>query len=149
MPIEDPRLLLIDLENSIGAVRPRPRVLRARLGALLTAAGAVHHTVAGYAVADFADDPTASVLAELGVAPLRVSPAPDAAELVLLAHARRVRDTLGCRSFLVASADRRFRRARHPGPAGSAGLARPADRRHTSRRCPPGAPHPAAHPDRQ
>ncbi len=48
------------------------------------------------------------MLAELGIAPLRVSPAPDAAELVLLAHARRVHDTLGCRSFLVASADRRF-----------------------------------------
>lgn len=47
-------------------------------------------------------------LAELGIAPLRVTPGPDAAELVLLAHVRRVHDSLGCRSFLVASADRRF-----------------------------------------
>ena len=102
------RLLLIDLENSIGAVNPRERLLRTRVGALLAAAGPVHHAVAGYAVAELADDPTASVLAELGVAPLRVAPTPDAAEVVLLAHARRIHDSLGCRTFLVASADRRF-----------------------------------------
>lgn len=102
------RLLLIDLENSIGSVRPRQRLLRSRIAALLAAARPVHHSVAGYAAPDLMDDPTGSVLAELGVAPLRVTPAPDAAELVLLDHARRMHDTLGCRTFLVASADRRF-----------------------------------------
>jgi hypothetical protein len=104
----EPRVLLIDLENSVGAVRPRRRVLLARVEALLAAAGPVHHAVAGYGGADLADDPTASTLAELGVAALRVAPAPDAAEEVLLAHARRVHASLGCRAFVVASADRRF-----------------------------------------
>lgn len=116
MPAEDtPRLLIIDLENVVGPGHPRQRVLRSRITALLDAAGPVHHAVAGYAVTDLAEDPTASVLAELRVAPLRVPPAPDAAELVLLAHARRVHDTLKCRTFLVASADRRFADLAHLG----------------------------------
>ncbi|QFZ20453.1 hypothetical protein [Saccharothrix syringae] len=99
---------MIDLENSVGAVRPRRRVLQTRVEALLVAAGPVHHAVAGYGGADLADDPTASVLAELGVSALRVTPAPDAAEEVLLAHARRVHASLGCRAFIVASGDHRF-----------------------------------------
>ncbi|MEU4807406.1 hypothetical protein [Actinosynnema sp. NPDC023587] len=106
--VVEPRVLLIDLENSVGAVRPRRRVLLARVEALLVAAGPVHHAVAGYGGADLADDPTASALAELGVAALRVAPAPDAAEEVLLAHARRVHASLGCRAFVVASGDHRF-----------------------------------------
>ncbi|WNV82920.1 hypothetical protein [Umezawaea sp. Da 62-37] len=106
--VVEPRVLLIDLENSVGAVRPRRRVLLARVEALLAAAGPVHHAVAGYAGADLADDPTASTLAELGVSALRVAPAPDAAEEALLAHAGRVYASLGCRAFVVASGDRRF-----------------------------------------
>lgn len=105
---KESRVLLIDLENSVGAVRPRRRVLLARVEALLAAAGPVHHAVAGYGGADLTDDPTASTLAELGVAALRVTPAPDAAEEVLLAHARRIHASLGCRAFVVASGDRRF-----------------------------------------
>ncbi|GAA2698215.1 MULTISPECIES: hypothetical protein [Actinosynnema] len=108
MTTEDVRVLLIDLENAVGAIRPRPRVLRGRVGALLGAAGPVHHAIAGYSGADLADDPTASLLAELGVGALRVAPAQDAAENALLAHAHRVHDALGCRVFVVASADRRF-----------------------------------------
>ncbi|ACU36313.1 hypothetical protein KCV87_08150 [Actinosynnema pretiosum subsp. pretiosum] len=108
MTTEDVRVLLIDLENAVGAIRPRPRVLRGRVTALLGAAGPVHHAIAGYSGADLADDPTASLLAELGVGALRVAPAQDAAENALLSHAHRVHDALGCRVFVVASADRRF-----------------------------------------
>ncbi|MGI9003765.1 MAG: hypothetical protein ACR2GH_19305 [Pseudonocardia sp.] len=108
MTTEDTRLLLIDLENMVGTPGPRERPLRARVSALLAAAGPVHHAVAGYTTTETGQDAVASILAELGVAPLRTAPGPDAAELVLLAHARRVHDALGCRRFLVASADRRF-----------------------------------------
>jgi hypothetical protein len=127
------RLLLIDLENSVGP-SPRPAVLRSRVQALLAAAGPTHHAVAGYASADLTDDPTASMLAQLGVAPLRTSPAPDSADAVLLAHARRAYDAVGCRTFVVASADRRFAELAPPRPIGTTGMAGPADRSET-RRC--------------
>lgn len=103
----DDRILLLDLEN-LGTVRLRPRPLRARLEALLAAGGDVHHAVAAYALPDpDGVDPIASVLAELRIAPLRVPPGPDAAELALLAHARHVHAE-GGRIFLVGSADGRF-----------------------------------------
>ncbi|GLZ37910.1 hypothetical protein [Actinokineospora sp. NBRC 105648] len=105
---DEVRVLLIDLENSVGGSTPRRRVLVARVEAVLAAAGTVHHVVAGYSGADLADDLVGSALAEMGVSALRVAPGPNAAELVLLAHARRVHASLGCRSFLVASADHRF-----------------------------------------
>lgn len=103
----DHRVLLLDLEN-LGVARLRPGALRARLGALLAAAGEVHHVVAAYALADDEGvDPLASLLAELRIAPLRVAPGPDAAELALIAHARHVHAG-GGRVFLVGSADGRF-----------------------------------------
>lgn len=103
----DDRVLLMDLEN-IGTVRLRPRPLRARLETLLAAAGPIHHAVAGYTQpTGDGGDPLASLLAELRIAPLRVPPGTDAAELALLAHARHVHAE-GGRIFLVASADRRF-----------------------------------------
>lgn len=108
----DDRILLLDLEN-LGTVRLRPRPLRARLETLLTAAGEIHHAVAAYALPTAAlptgdgGDPLASLLAELRIAPLRVPPGTDAAELALLAHARHVHAE-GCRIFLVGSADGRF-----------------------------------------
>ncbi|ONI88169.1 hypothetical protein ALI144C_06795 [Actinosynnema sp. ALI-1.44] len=67
--------------------------------ALLGAAGARHHAVAAYAVAEGESDPIASVL--------RVLPGPDAAELALLAHARHAH-AHGGRIFVVGSADGRF-----------------------------------------
>lgn len=102
----DDRILLLDLEN-LGAVRLRPRPLRARLEALLGVAGDVHHAIAAYGLPDDEADPVASLLAELRIAPLRVAPGPDAAELALLAHARYVHAE-GGRIFLVGSADGRF-----------------------------------------
>jgi hypothetical protein len=51
--------------------------------------------------------PLASLLAELRIAPLRVAPGPDAAERVLLVHARHVHAE-GGRIFVVGSADGRF-----------------------------------------
>jgi hypothetical protein len=101
------RILLLDLEN-LGAVRRRPRPLRAQLEALLAAAGEIHHAVAAYGLPNGADaDSLASLLAELRIAPLRVPPGADAAELALLAHARHVH-AAGGRTFLVGSADGRF-----------------------------------------
>lgn len=102
------RTWLLDLDNVIGSIRPRPRVLRTRVRALLEAAGPLHHAVAGYAVNNLDDhDPVASILAELGIAPLRVARRPDAAELALIAHAHHVH-AQGGRVFLVSSADRKF-----------------------------------------
>ncbi|MGH4022625.1 MAG: hypothetical protein ACRDT0_25995 [Pseudonocardiaceae bacterium] len=100
------RLVLIDLENVVG-FRSKPRTLRARITALLDAAGPRHHAVAAYAANDAEDDPTASALACLNVAPLRVPPGPDAAETALLAHARRMQAE-GCVLFTVCSSDRAF-----------------------------------------
>ncbi|MGW5051531.1 hypothetical protein [Actinokineospora sp. NPDC004072] len=103
----DDRVLLLDLEN-LGTVRLRPRPLRARLETLLAAAGEIHHAVAAYALPTGEDaDPLASLLAELRIAPLRVPPGADAAEVALLAHARHVHAE-GGRIFLVGSADGRF-----------------------------------------
>jgi hypothetical protein len=102
--IADDRILLLDLEN-LGTELLRPRPLRARLEALLAVAGVIHHAIAAYALPDA--DPVASLLAELRIAPLRVPPGPDAAELALLAHARYVHAE-GGRIFLVGSADGRF-----------------------------------------
>ncbi|WNV86687.1 hypothetical protein [Umezawaea sp. Da 62-37] len=105
--ISEDRVLLLDLEN-LGATQLRPRPLRARLETLLAAAGTIHHAVAAYARPDTLDgDPLASQLAQLRIAPLRVAPGPDAAELALLAHAHRVHAD-GIRTFLVGSADGRF-----------------------------------------
>lgn len=100
------RLVLIDLENVVG-FRPKPRTLRARVTALLDAAGPHHHAVAAYAVDDAGDDPIASALACLGVAPLRVAPGPDAAETALLAHAKLMQAE-GCVLFTVCSSDHAF-----------------------------------------
>ncbi|RLK58427.1 hypothetical protein [Actinokineospora cianjurensis] len=104
--IADDRTLLLDLEN-LGSATLKPRPLRARLETLLSAAGEHHHAIAAYAVTEGEPDPIVSVLAELRVAPLRVRPGPDAAELALLAHARHVHAE-GGRIFLVGSADGRF-----------------------------------------
>jgi hypothetical protein len=106
MHAED-RVLLIDVENSVGPVRPRPALVRARVGALRAAAGDVHHVVACYSATDPAADVLVSVLAELGVAPWPVPPGRDAAETALLQHARYVVDR-GGRTFVVASGDHRF-----------------------------------------
>src|SRR5574341_1617546 len=78
------RVLLIDVENTVGPNRPRPALVRARVTALRAAAGTVHHTVACYSAADPSADVVVSVLAEHGVAPWPVPPAPDAAEAALL-----------------------------------------------------------------
>lgn len=91
----------------VGPNQPRPRVLRARVGALLVAAGPVHHVMASYSRDDTEDDFTVSVLAELGAAAWRVPHHANAAEHALLAHARYAHHQ-GCRSFAVASADRAF-----------------------------------------
>ncbi|TKG59156.1 hypothetical protein [Prauserella endophytica] len=98
--------MLVDLENVVG-FRPKRRTLRTRMTALLDAAGPRHHAVAAYASLEDADDVTASTLAALGVAPLRVTPGPDAAELALLAHARRMQAD-GCARFTVCSGDHAF-----------------------------------------
>lgn len=100
------RVVLVDLENVVG-FRPKRRTLRTRMTALLGAAGPWHHAVAAYACLEDADDVTASTLAALGVAPLRVTPGPDAAELALLAHARRMQAD-GCARFTVCSGDHAF-----------------------------------------
>ncbi len=103
----DDRTLLLDLEN-LGARWLRPRPFRARLAALLAAAGPVHHAVAAYSSPPEANDGAlASMLAEHRIAPLRVLPGPDAAELALLAHAHHVH-AAGGRVFLVGSADHRL-----------------------------------------
>ncbi|MFD9734957.1 hypothetical protein [Umezawaea sp. NPDC059074] len=103
----DEPVLLLDLEN-LGTAQFRPRPLRARLETLLAAAGGFHHAVAAYARPDTTEgDPLASLLAEPRIAPLRIPPGPDAAELALLSHARRIHAE-GGRIFLVGSADRRF-----------------------------------------
>ncbi|GAB3214214.1 hypothetical protein GCM10027294_52720 [Marinactinospora endophytica] len=100
----DDRVLLIDVENVLGS---RPRNAGERLAALLADVGPLHHAVAGYAAHDPAGDLLASVLAELGIAPLRVLAGADAADRGLIAHARYVHDQ-GGRNFVVASADGRF-----------------------------------------
>lgn len=100
------RLVLIDLENVVG-FRPKPRTLRTRVTALLDAVGPFHHAVAAYAGGDLNDDPIASMLAALGVAPLRIPPGPDNAETALLAHARRMQ-VEGCVQFTVCSSDHAF-----------------------------------------
>ncbi|GAA1309277.1 hypothetical protein [Saccharothrix xinjiangensis] len=104
-----PRVLLIDVDNMVGvACTPRP-VARARMEALLVAAGPVHHAVAAYnARTDQADDPLSSHLAELGVGCIPVDDGPDAADHALLRHARRLHDSRTHGDFVVASADGRF-----------------------------------------
>lgn len=100
-------MLLIDLENAVGTIHVRPRVLRTKVHALLQAAGPVHHALASYAQADTAGDTVVSVLAELGVSAWRVAQHDNAAEHALITHARYVHQQ-GCRTFTVASADRAF-----------------------------------------
>ncbi|MFJ8965867.1 hypothetical protein ACIRG5_41410 [Lentzea sp. NPDC102401] len=97
-------MLLIDLENAVGTIHVRPRILRAKVHALLQAAGSVHHALASYAQADPAGDTVVSVL---GVAAWRVAQHDNAAEHALISHARYAYQQ-GCRTFTVASADRAF-----------------------------------------
>jgi hypothetical protein len=107
MEAED-RVLLVDLENIVGSVRPKPDLVRARVGLLIDAAGPVHHVVAAWAQGDPAGDPLVSVLAELRVTTWLVPGGePDAADAVLLAHARHVY-AHGGRSFVIASGDGKF-----------------------------------------
>lgn len=101
------RVLLIDVDRVVGPVDRRPDVVRARMGAVLRAAGPVHHAMACYASAGPGSDLLASVLAELGVSSRAVPPGRGAVELVLLAHARYAYGR-GCRAFAVAAADDRF-----------------------------------------
>ncbi|NUT49401.1 MAG: hypothetical protein HOV94_19145 [Saccharothrix sp.] len=100
------RVVLIDLENLVGT-NPRPAALWTRIGVLLNAAGPHHHAVVAYAAPDADGDTVFSVLAALGVAPLRVEPGPDAAENALIRHAVRMQ-THGCTRFTVCSSDRAF-----------------------------------------
>ncbi|MBY8848321.1 hypothetical protein K7G98_06655 [Saccharothrix sp. MB29] len=99
-------MLLIDVENVVGPVNPAGAGALAHR-ALLAAAGPVHHAMEGYSRQDPAGDRVVSVLAEMGVCTWVVPPGTDAAEKVLLAHARYAHDR-GCRSFVVASADHGF-----------------------------------------
>lgn len=101
------RVLLIDLENAVGTIHVRSRILRAKVHALLQAVGPVHHALASYAQADPVGDTVVSVLAELGVAAWRVEQHDNAAEFALISHARYAYQQ-GCRTFAVASADRAF-----------------------------------------
>ncbi|MFT7841467.1 hypothetical protein Q5530_35480 [Saccharothrix sp. BKS2] len=101
------RVLLIDLENMIGPVNPRPELVRGRITALVRAAGPVHHALACYARTEPELDVIGNVLTEMNVPSRVVAPGPDAAEKALLAHARYAHDR-GCRTFSVASADRSF-----------------------------------------
>ncbi|GAA3462772.1 hypothetical protein ACFFSW_25385 [Saccharothrix longispora] len=105
--MSETKVLLIDVENVVGPVNPSPGLVRSRIGALLAAAGPVHHAMAGYSRQDPAGDRVVSVLAEMGVCTWVVPPGTDAAEKVLLAHARYAH-ARGCRSFVVASADHGF-----------------------------------------
>lgn len=98
-------MVLIDLENMVGS-NPRTPVLRTKVTALLEAAGPYHHAVVAYASSED-DDTAASVLAALGVAPLRVAPGPDAAENALIRHANRMQAG-GCSRFTVCSGDKAF-----------------------------------------
>ncbi|WP_433268179.1 hypothetical protein ACQPZF_03570 [Actinosynnema sp. CS-041913] len=105
--MSETKVLLIDVENVVGPVNPSPELVRARVGALLEAAGPVHHVMAGYSRDDSAKDCVVSVLAEMGVPTWVVPRGTDAAEKALLTHARYAHDR-GCRSFVVASGDHRF-----------------------------------------
>ncbi|MFC5059215.1 hypothetical protein [Saccharothrix xinjiangensis] len=98
--------MLIDLENMVGT-NPRTPVLRSRVTALMEAAGPYHHAVVAYAASEDDGDMAASVLAALGVAPLRVAPGPDAAENALIRHASRMQAD-GCSRFTVCSGDKAF-----------------------------------------
>lgn len=123
----DERVVLIDLENMVGT-NPRTPVLRSKVTALLEAAGPYHHAVVAYAASEDDGDTAASVLAALGVAPLRVEPGPDAAENALIRHASRMQAS-GCTRFhrlLRRQGVRHPRRRReHPDrPAGVAGTTR-------------------------
>ncbi|MBW4720503.1 hypothetical protein [Saccharothrix obliqua] len=112
--MSDAKVLLIDVENVVGPVNPSPQLVRARVAALLHAAGPLHHVMAGYSRTDPANDATVSVLAEMGVAARVVPPGNDAAEKALLEHARYAHER-GHRSFAVASADHRFTALRELG----------------------------------
>ncbi|GAB2994264.1 hypothetical protein [Saccharothrix stipae] len=101
------RVLLIDIENAVGSVNPRPDLVRARVGALVRAAGSVHPVLACYSQSDPNSDAIVSVLAEMGIPTWLVTPGTDAAETALLSHARYVH-ARGCRAFSVASADHQF-----------------------------------------
>ncbi|MEV0681685.1 hypothetical protein AB0I60_34700 [Actinosynnema sp. NPDC050436] len=100
--------LLVDAENVIGPFRPRVSLVRARLTALLAAAGHVDHALVAFADTWPADDTVPSALAELGAIPWPVPEGPDAAETALAAHARYLAGRGRRWRFLVASADHRL-----------------------------------------
>jgi hypothetical protein len=101
-------VLLVDAENVIGPSKPRLPLVRARVRALLAAAGAVDHAVACFAYSWPADDSVASALIELGLIPWAVTTDPDAAELALISHARYLATRGHAWRFLVASGDHRL-----------------------------------------
>lgn len=101
-------VLLIDVENVIGPFKPRLPMVRARVQALLAAAGPVEHTLACFSQQWPAKDSVISALIELGVAPWPVPPGPDAAEIALIGHARYLATRGGRWRFLVASGDHRL-----------------------------------------
>jgi hypothetical protein len=104
----DDRVLLIDLENTVGSCRAKEALIRRRVGLLLSAAGPLHHAVASYAVKTIdASEAVASTLADLGVTAFPAPDEADAAEKALLRHAEHVH-ARGGRLFTVASGDHRF-----------------------------------------
>ncbi|QFZ19518.1 hypothetical protein [Saccharothrix syringae] len=103
------RVLLIDVGNVVGVAEPcplavGPDLVRARVGAVLRAAGPVHHVMACYASAERGMDLLGSVLAEMGVCSRTVPPGRGAVEDALLAHARYAHGR-GCRTFAVAAGE--------------------------------------------
>lgn len=101
-------VLLVDAENVIGPSKPRLPLVRARVQALLAAAGPVDHAVACFSQSWPADDSVTSALIELGVVPWAVPACPDAAELALIGHARYLATRGRPWRFLVASGDHRL-----------------------------------------
>jgi hypothetical protein len=69
-------VLLIDVENMIGPFTPRLPMVRARMQALLAAAGPVEHALACFSQQWPAKDSVISALIGLGVVPWPVPPGP-------------------------------------------------------------------------
>ncbi|MFT7840316.1 hypothetical protein Q5530_29590 [Saccharothrix sp. BKS2] len=82
------RVLLIDVDGVVGPDAPRPELVRARVAAVLRAAGPVHHALACYTGAGPGPDLVGSALTELGVPSRAVPPGRGAVAAALLAHAR-------------------------------------------------------------
>ncbi|MFC6087932.1 hypothetical protein [Saccharothrix lopnurensis] len=96
------RVLLIDVDGVVGPDAPRPELVRARVAAVLRAAGPVHHALACYTGAGPGPDLVGSALTELGVPSRAVPPGRGAVAAALLAHARHAHGR-GCRAFAVAA----------------------------------------------